>query len=187
MRAAHTTPVVSSHREARVVSRRPASSRLRALDALLDEEHAALVPRYESAGVPAIEDLRGPLRGRMLAVPMLPAAVASQVRRFAGSDTFPWRGKTFTPRDAHAGEGMNRVFSDALELFRFETSIGPSRHDGAPAFQLDYDLPENPGLIRRIEDEVRELEPGLWLGQAWLRSGAKLDFVLWFALADATD
>jgi hypothetical protein len=49
--------------------------------------------------------------------------------------------------------------------------------------QLDYDHPENPWLIRAIKDEIREVRPGLYLGQAYfqLRTGPRL--VLYFALA----
>ena len=51
--------------------------------------------------------------------------------------------------------------------------------------QLDYDLPENPFFIRAIKDEIRELSPDLYLGQAWLRAGGKETLVLYFALQAA--
>lgn len=152
------------------------------LDDLLDLENLELRDLYERASLPRLDAISGDLRGRMLAVPALPDLVTALPRAWARRATFPWRGKSFTPRTADRGEGINRVFSDRLKLFRFETFVGPSRHDGAPAVQLDYDHRGNPGVIRRIEDEIRELRPRLYLGQAWLRLRERKSFVLWFAL-----
>jgi hypothetical protein len=84
-------------------------------------------------------------------------------------------------QDLHAAH----VGSDRVSLFRFTTAITPSRHDGKPALELDYDHAGNPRFIRMIEDEVRTIAPGLWLGQAWLRTQSKKHFVLWFALTSA--
>lgn len=67
-------------------------------------------------------------------------------------------------------------------LFPFETLIGPSEIDGEPAIILDYDLPENPGYIRKIHDEVRAVEPGLYLGPAMWTSASAKTTVLFFAL-----
>jgi hypothetical protein len=81
------------------------------------------------------------------------------------------------------GEGINRVFTDRFRLFRFETFIGRSKAGDFDALQLDYDLPENPGIIRAIKDEIRELEPGLWLGQAYFHTKRSDTLVLYFGLA----
>jgi hypothetical protein len=158
---------------------------IRSLDDLVYLEDADMRPLYESAPAPALGDLDGPLRGRMLAVPALPDVVTALPRAWARTKTFPWRGKTFTPRTTTSGEGINRVVSDRVSLFRFTTKIAPSRHDARPALELDYDHPGNPRFIRMIEDEVRTIAPGLWLGQAWLRTRRTKHFVLWFALTDA--
>lgn len=152
------------------------------LDRLLALAHDELVPLYEHAGVPALADLDGDLRGRMLAVPALPDLVTRLPRAWAKTSSFPWRGKSFASIDDTRGTGVNRVGSDRVRLFRFTTFVGPSRHDGLPAVQLDYDHPGNPFFIRAIEDEVRELVPGLFLGQAWLRTAGGRRFVLWFGL-----
>lgn len=165
-----------------VQSPRGAGGTARTLDGLLDLGHAELVRMYEGATLPALASISGDLRGRMLAVPALPDRVTALPRAWARGATFPWRGKSFVPGGADRGEGINRVVSDRLKLFRFETFVGPSRHDGRPAIQLDYDHRGNPGLIRRVEDEIREVRPGLFLGQAWLRLRGKKHFVLWFAL-----
>ena len=67
--------------------------------------------------------------------------------------------------------------------FRFDTFIAPSRAGGFDAFQLDYDNPGNPGLIRAIKDEVREVAPGLYLGLAYLMWRKRARLVLYFGLS----
>ncbi|UJR84823.1 hypothetical protein [Sandaracinus amylolyticus] len=163
-------------------ARAPAS--IRRLDQLLHLDHDALTALYEHATLPRLEAISGDLRGRMLAVPAVPSLVSALPVAWARTGSFPWRGKSFAPHGEGRGEGNNRVVFDAVRLFRFETFAGPSRHDGQPAIQLDYDHAENPFFIRKIEDEIRELAPGVYLGQAWLRVGDEPHFVLWFGLED---
>ena len=98
----------------------------------------------------------------------------------------PWRGKSFDPKGESRGDGINRVVSDRVRLFRFETFIGPSKAGDFDALQLDYALPSNPPVIRSIEDKIRELEPGLWLGQAYLKMRSRSILWLYFALAQAS-
>lgn len=163
------------------VARRPAVAPSRSLDDLLALDHAALVPLYQEGTVPTMEALDGDLRGRMLHV-ATPSLLRTIGQAWAGRDSFPWRGKSFSHWSSTHGEGMNRVVSDQVLLFRFRTNVRPSRHDQKPCVNLDYDLAGNPFFIRAVEDEIREIEPGLFLGQAWLRYGLKKHFVLWFGL-----
>jgi hypothetical protein len=160
-------------------------SELAALDHLLTLPARELRRLYEGARVPRLPDVQGDLRGRMLAWPSLDAhpAVAGALRAFAGGSAFPWRGKSFTPGGETRGEGINRVFSDRFRLFRFETFVGKSRAGDFDAVQLDYDLPANPFLIRRIKDEIREIERGVWLGQAYFATRSKDVLWLYFGLA----
>lgn len=162
--------------------------RLATLDSLLDRSCSELEAMYVAARAPRIGDVAGDLRGRMLAWPSLDSrpGVANAIRSFAGSRAFPWRGKSFHPKSELGGEGINRVASDRLRLFRFETFIAPSRAGDFDALQLDYDLAGNPPVIRSIKDEIREIEPGLWLGQAWLKTKRREILWLYFALARAT-
>lgn len=155
-----------------------------ALDRLLERPVRELEELYARARAPRLEDVGGDLRGRMLAWPMLEERplLAGALRALASTKTFPWKGKSFTA-DERRGEGINRVLSDRLRLFRFETFIGRSRAGDFDALQLDYDLPENPFIIRSIKDEMRELEPGVWLGQAYLRTAKRERLWLYFGLA----
>jgi hypothetical protein len=168
-----------------ITAHRPRSPRLRALKDLLARPAHELDLAYREARTPRLLDVTGDLRGRMLAWPVLDAhpIVAGAIRAFAGSAAFPWRGKSFKPFDDDRGEGINRVISDRLRLFRFDTSIARSRAGDFDALQLDYDLDGNPGIIRRIKDEMREIEPGLWLGQAYFQTKKKDWLWLYFGLA----
>lgn len=154
------------------------------LDALLDLEVPQLRQLYEQADVPDLAALQGDLRGRMLATTVLPRTIDQIPRAFARSSVFPWRGKSFTPMGSDRGEGINRVFTDRFKKYRFETSIGPSHAGNFDALHLDYDLPENPFFIRAIADELRQLRPGLYLGQAYLRTSKGAKLVLYFGLTD---
>src|SRR5262249_48057603 len=135
----------------------------------------ALDELYGRAAVPAPEAFAGDMRGLLLAWPAAPGALGRALQAFGRS--VPWRGKSFVP-----GEGVNRLFADRMKLFQFSTSIGPSRTGSGQAFLLDYDRPENPFFIRAIKDELRELRPGLYLGQGWLVVGGRARLMLYFAL-----
>lgn len=155
------------------------------LDELLTKDASTLKHLYETARAPLLADVRGALRGRMLAWPRVGGVTGRALRALASSSRFPWRGKSFSPLGATDGEGINRVVLERVKLFRFETSIGPSRAGDFDALQLDYDLPENPWFIRRIKDEMRELSPGLWLGQAYWHTPRADHLVLYFGLTSA--
>ncbi len=160
----------------------PARPLVRDLDDLLALDAPALERLYREASTPAIGDLDGDLIGRMLVGPSAPPALADVMRRLAKWRAFPWLGKTFRSRDTRSGEGWNRVLSDRNLWFRFTTSVGRSRAGDFDAVHLDYDHPENPFFIRAIQDEVRAVAPGLFLGQAWLVVRGRPWLALYFAL-----
>jgi hypothetical protein len=159
----------------------PASAPTR-LDDLLALDVPALEALYVGARVPRLDDVRGDLRGRMLATTVLNGRPAGVTKTFASSGAFPWRGKSFMPSGGLRGDGINRVVSDRWKLYRFETFIGRSRAGEFDALQLDYDNRDNPFFIRPIKDEMRELSSGLWLGQAYLELRGKPTLVLYFGL-----
>jgi len=152
------------------------------VDELLQLEPETLARLYAEATVPDIARLTGDLRGRMLAWPAVRGRAGGVLRWLAGRDRFPWRGKSFSALSGDTGEGINRVVIDRLKLFRFTTFVGASRAGGFDAVQLDYDHPGNPFFIRAVKDEIRELRPGLYLGQAYLHTEARDRLVLYFGL-----
>jgi hypothetical protein len=162
-----------------------AASPRHTLESLARLDVDALGPVYAAGTVPAsLAVLDGHPRGRMLAVRALDhGGVASALRSFSGATAFPWGGKSFASRSATEGTGINRVhLFGRHQLFPFHTHVGASAIDGRSTIVLDYDLPDNPSVIRHIHDEIREVSPGLFLGPAmWKAKGAPA-FVLWFAL-----
>lgn len=151
------------------------------LDALLALPASRLQSLYRQAEVPALEALAGDLRGRMLDNVLFGGPVARWLAAFAATDVFPWRGKSFAAYASDAGEGINRIFSDRLRRFGFSTFVGRSRAGSFDAVQLDYDRPENPWVIRMVKDEIRQLRPGLYLGQAYFAYPHE-QLVLYFGL-----
>ncbi|MEJ7598430.1 MAG: hypothetical protein WKG01_11010 [Kofleriaceae bacterium] len=157
------------------------------LDRLAACSVAELDALYRAAQVStSMHAADGALVGRMLAVRNLPAMIAAPLRRWAGARSFVWEGKTFQAASDGRGVGHNRVhIPGALgrqNLFPFETAFGPSEIDGKPTLVLDYDLRVNPGYIRRIHDEIREVAPGLFLGPARIKGKRRPLHALWFAL-----
>src|SRR5688500_14043138 len=80
------------------------------LDSLAQLRFSELEALYRRAAAPlSIRAAEGALRGRMLALRGLErGAVASWLRRFAGSRQFVWEGKTFSARTDREGDGHNR-------------------------------------------------------------------------------
>jgi len=156
------------------------------LDQLADLSDAELSAIYARGAVPnRLDTLDGDLVGRMLAVRRTgDGAVFRALRAFAKGPRFPWAGKSFHATDAVSGTGINRIrLGGRHRLFPFRTYRGLSAVDGKPAVYIDYDDADNPGLIRSIHDEVREVAQGLFLGPACLkRPGGKRVVILWFAL-----
>ena len=163
-------------------------SSVHTLDTLAQRTSAELDALYRAASVSqTMHAADGALVGRMLAVRGMPGPAAKALRRWAASRSFVWEGKTFQASGDAKGVGHNRVYIKNVfghqNLFPFETAFGPSAIDGKPTLILDYDLDVNPGYIRHIHDEIREVSPGLFLGPAmWKGARDAKTLVLWFAL-----
>jgi hypothetical protein len=121
----------------------------------------------------------GFLDGRFVTTSVHPLADLA-LRRLADV-WMPWRGKSF---DRAGGRGIN-VWSAGgrVEAFPFATRIAPAAVDpGLDVVQIDYDLDENPSLVRRVLDELVEVADGLYLGKTLLRVGAAPRPVGYFCL-----
>jgi len=100
----------------------------------------------------------------------------------------PWKGKVFEPLSDHDGRGKNRVESSFLDLFKFElfefrTSVVPPLVGDDDVVILNYDLDGNPGIIRKIRDDLKKLKDGLFLGSASLKQDdGSYSFALYFGL-----
>ncbi len=151
-------------------------------------------------GVPPEPPLDGRYDGALLHLTLGPGADLA----FGGIFRLwlPWLGKRF---DAGAATGEN-VFdmsayragerltpsayrawwpedASSYRALRFRTSAAPGRLDpGVEVLRIDYDLPENPPLLRWIVDEVVAVQAGVYLGQAILRRGDGGMRLAWFTL-----
>ncbi|HEY4183326.1 MAG TPA: hypothetical protein VGM90_41165 [Kofleriaceae bacterium] len=185
---ATTTSAPSTNRPRAVTSSNVPDS----LDALARCSIDELTAIYRGATVSrSMHAADGALKGRMLTVRSLPGPLSKAVKRWAGSSSFVWEGKTFQASSDTRGVGHNRVaIPRALgrqNLFPFDTLFGESAIDGKPTLLLDYDLDVNPNYIRHVHDEIREVVPGLFLGPAMWKSAIKTPvsdktLVLFFAL-----
>jgi hypothetical protein len=153
----------------------------------------AELERCFAEGRPPVR-LTGPLQGRLLATTVGHGADA--VFETLGRVWLPWLGKTF----AH-GSGRNLFTRGGVRLIRarwpayrgldpgsgaafgFVTSVGPSALvPDVDVLRIDYrDVAENPRWpVRQVLDELVEVEPGLYLGQALLTWRGRLRRAAWF-------
>lgn len=153
------------------------------LDDLTHMRFDELAALYAAGTTPTLEALEGSPEGRMLTLrgPGGRGPLRRAVAAIAASNLFPWGGKDF-----FAGGGINRIrLAGRRRWYPFVTRVEPSVVDGRPCVALDYDQPENPGLIRRIRDELREVGPNLYMGPALLGVAGRQIPVLWFAIRNS--
>jgi hypothetical protein len=166
--------------------------------ALAGRSADALAGLFARAGAPDPPP-DGRYAGALLALTLAPGADALGLAVFEA--TAPWLGKRF---DAAAGSGENvlrrSVFGvgraltprryrawwpedeQAFRALPFRTSRGPSALDpDVSVLRIDYDVEQNHPRLRRILDELVQVEPGVYLGQAlWRRAGVHR--LAWFSL-----
>jgi hypothetical protein len=88
-----------------------------------------------------------------------------------------WQGKVFdifAPPDH--GVLINKVTPLSLSFIVAKVYRGPSWLDGKQAIVIDYS--KTSFVAARIRDEIREVEPGLYLGKVWWGRTRVLDFAL---------
>ena len=136
----HTPPSLAGHAE----NRRQA----RALSRCRSAELAELFSTLSARPAP-----KGYLHGRLMAITGLnglPRSLAQGLYLLLRLPINPWRGKSF-----HQGEGFNRWLTlrgPAFGAYRVEDRTGA---DGNPSLWLNYDVPANPALLRRISTPLQ--------------------------------
>jgi hypothetical protein len=147
--------------------------------------------------------LDGRTNGQMIAVDIAPG-VTPLVEALLTS-RMPWCGKTF---DAAAATGANLLYTGFLPVSRvlfpmyrgyrqeghgtmsglsFRTSAGPGLKDpDRQVLKIDYDTPSNPLLMRRILDELVQVDDNYYFGKAYFRlSRTTWHLLFYFALQRA--
>ncbi|MGF0319521.1 hypothetical protein [Nocardia fluminea] len=95
-----------------------------------------------------------------------------------------WVAKSFRHVDEVAvGHNVFRLLG-GMRALNFLATVGDSVLDGRAAVLFDYDDPRvgSRRPARRIYDELREIEPDLWLGPSYLSTRGKRVLMGWFAL-----
>lgn len=131
------------------------------LDDLLDLDSAQiddLFGRLPPGPIP-----EGESEGRALVKPgsSLNDEIADLLKLFA------WQGKVFTrdKDDPQRGELRNKILPVGLKAIVARVYQDASWFDDRPAIILDYS--KTSLLARAIRDEIREVEPGLYLGKVF--------------------
>jgi hypothetical protein len=90
---------------------------------------------------------------------------------------FAWQGKVFdifAPPDS--GVLINKISAFSLTFIVAKVYRGPSWMDEKPAIIIDYS--KTSFFAKKIRDEIREVEPGIYLGKVWFGKQRILDFAL---------
>jgi hypothetical protein len=97
------------------------------------------------------------------------ANIASFISHFA------WQGKVF---DNDKGVLKNKILPFGLNAILARVYKGPSWLDGKECIVLDYS--DTSIVAQWIRDEIREIEPGLYLGKVYWNKSRLIDFALKF-------
>jgi hypothetical protein len=99
-------------------------------------------------------------------------AVAAFARLFA------WQGKVFDlfSSDHQSGILVNKITSFSLTFIIAKVYRGQSWMDGKDTIVIDYS--KTSFFAKAIRDEIREVEPGVYLGKVWWGRKHVLDFAL---------
>jgi hypothetical protein len=88
---------------------------------------------------------------------------------------FAWQGKVF---DAKAGLLRNHILPLGLKAIIARVFKGPSLLDNKECIILDYS--ETSLVASHIRDEIRQIEPGFYLGKVYWDKARLIDFSLDF-------
>jgi len=91
---------------------------------------------------------------------------------------FAWQGKVFDlfPPDQQQGVLINKVTPFRLSFIVAKVYKDSSWLDGRETIVIDYS--KTSFFARKIRDEIREIEPGVYLGKVWFGKTRILDFAL---------
>ena len=115
----------------------------------------------------------GDMRGTaILAGSIFSKIVAAFARMFA------WQGKVFDmfAEDGQVGILVNKISPFSLTFIIAKVYREPSWMDGKATIVIDYS--KTSFFAKVIRDEIREVEPGVYLGKVWWGKMRILDFAL---------
>lgn len=152
-----------------------------ALD-LMRERQDELDQLFAHLPPPSREQSGGTWKGSLMAVRglgWLPRPLGQQVYRLLALPINPWQGKRL---DGTSGD--NRwLHPDGLAFGHFRMAHGCSPVDGQPALLLDYDVAQNPTILRRIRGEARLFAKDLLLARMNWQTRTGQICLLYFTLS----
>ena len=91
---------------------------------------------------------------------------------------FAWQGKVFDlfPPDYQTGILVNKITAFSLTFIVAKVYKDKSWLDGRETIVIDYS--KTSFFAKKIRDEIREVEPGLYLGKVWFGKTRIMDFIL---------
>ena len=113
----------------------------------------------------------GDSRGTAIAAP---GTLTAQVLRHVARLLF-WQGKVFDPK---AKGLLNKVGPFSARAIPAAVYVDKSWLDGKPAVIIDYS--NSWKAARMIRDEIRLVQPGVYLGKVWIKRSESIFFVLQF-------
>lgn len=134
-----------------------------------DREELDAIYRVAEAGTIPNGDSRGTA---IVAGSFLARCYARFARLFA------WQGKVFDlfPPKQENGILVNKITPFSLTFIVAKVYKDASWMDGRETIVIDYS--KTSFFARKIRDEIREIEPGIYLGKVWWGKTRILDFAL---------
>lgn len=138
-----------------------------AMDSYVRADRATLESLYRGAQPGAVPT--GFLPGRAIFDPG-----SKSTPRRAATTGLLWKGKVFTD-----GMMVNKLAFGAKAV-KAEVFVGESWFDGRPSIIMDY--ANTSKLFPQVRDEIREVEPGVYLGLTYLRKCPTPELANFFVL-----
>jgi hypothetical protein len=137
----------------------------------LDKSRDELDEIYKQAEPGQIPD--GDTRGTAI---VAGSTLAKLYARFAR--LFAWQGKVFDlfPPDKTSGILINKISPFSLTFVVAKVYKDKSWMDDKETIVIDYS--ETSFFFKKVRDEIREVEPGVYLGKVWWGRTRILDFAL---------
>ncbi|GEE03893.1 hypothetical protein nbrc107696_43390 [Gordonia spumicola] len=135
-------------------------------DDLTSMSHSELVELFLTLEAPSLSEMVGEFDGTPLAQPGVLRTVVAAVK--VRNPLYRWKTKGFRQIDETSGRGYNihrwAVTGSLVYRDPMTTRIADSDIDGRPAFQLDYRTFDTVNGLVNLLDDVRRVQPGLYLG-----------------------
>ena len=115
----------------------------------------------------------GEMRGTAIVAGSLFSKTLARMARL-----FAWQGKVFDifAADNTAGVLINKITLFSLTFIVAKVYRDASWMDGKPTIVIDYS--KTSFFCKKVRDEIREIEPGVYLGKVWWGKKRVLDFAL---------